>query len=167
MATRSREGFDRFFVGGVTEQVVRHAECPVLSVREPEHKGPLPYRVVLVSTDLSPASSRVYPMAALLARRFASRIVAVHVASARVGSGQPKAEDDVRQHLGADFNGLEVTVRIEEARAPWSRIVDAAREERADMVALSRQGSDSLGDKVLGSNTDRVLRYAPCPVLVA
>lgn len=165
MATRSRDGFDRFFVGSVTEQVVRHAECPVLSVREPEHGGPLPYRVVLVSTDLSPASSRVYPIAALLARRFAAHVVAVHVVKGP--SEDASAEADVRRQLGHHFDGLELKVRIEEARAPWSAIVDAAREERADIVALSRQGKDSLGDKILGSNTDRVLRYAPCPVLVA
>jgi nucleotide-binding universal stress UspA family protein len=168
MATCSRVGFDRFFVGSVTEQVVRHAECPVLGVREPEHGGPLPYRVLLLSTDLSPASSRAYPMAALLARRFAARVVAVHVAAATAGAGAggPTADGDVRRHLGRDFDGLEVKVRIE-SRAAWSGIVEAAREERADVVALSRRGSDSLGDKILGSNTDRVLRYAPCPVLVA
>jgi nucleotide-binding universal stress UspA family protein len=73
----------------------------------------------------------------------------------------------VRGHLGAKFEGLQPLVRIEQGRAPWRCIAEVAREERADVVALSRQGSDSLGDKILGSNTDRVLRHAPCPVLVA
>ena len=165
MATRSRHGFDRYFVGSVTEQVVRHAECPVLSVREPEHGGPLAYRVVLLSTDLSPASRRAYPMAALLARRFGARVVAVHVVPK--GTDGASARAAVADELGPELAGIELEVRIEEGRSAWSRIVGAAREERADVVALARQGSDSLGDKILGSNTDRVLRYAPCPVLVA
>ena len=86
MATRSRRGFDRFFVGSVTEQVVRHAECPVLSVREPEHGGPLPYRVLMLTTDLSPAARRAYPLTALLARRFDARVVVVHVTPEADGS---------------------------------------------------------------------------------
>jgi nucleotide-binding universal stress UspA family protein len=163
MATHSRHGFDRFFVGSVTEQVVRHAGCPVLSVREAEHGGALPYRLLLLATDLSPASRRAFPMAALLARRFGARVVAVNVP--RGGGRERPRPDDVRDHLGTDLDGLELAVRIEEGRAPWSRIVEVAREERADLVALSRQGGDSLGDKILGSTTDRVLRYAPCPVL--
>jgi nucleotide-binding universal stress UspA family protein len=166
MATRSRHGFDRFFVGSVTEAVVRHAECPVLSVREPDHGGPLPYRVLVLSTDLSAAARRVYPLTALLARRFDIRVVAIHV----VPKARPASQDlldAVRQDLQEDFNGVDVSVRIEKGSSPWRHIADAAREERADVVALSRQGSDRLGDKILGSNTDRVLRYAPCPVLVA
>jgi nucleotide-binding universal stress UspA family protein len=164
MATRSRHGFDRFFVGGVTEQVVRHAECPVLSVREPEHGGPLPYRVLLLSTDLSAAARRAYPVTALLARRFDARVVAVHVAP-KASAGSPELLEAVRQDLREDFGGVDLGVRIEEGGSPWRCIVEAARAERADVVALSRQGSDSLGDQILGSNTDRVLRYAPCPVL--
>ena len=33
MATHGREGLSRFFLGSVTEQVIRRAPCPVLAVR--------------------------------------------------------------------------------------------------------------------------------------
>lgn len=36
MGTHGRTGFDRYFLGSVTEKVVRHAEMPVLSVHEPD-----------------------------------------------------------------------------------------------------------------------------------
>jgi len=36
----------------------------------------------------------------------------------------------------------------------------------ADLVVMSSHGHDSLGDHILGSTTDRVLRHASCPVLV-
>ena len=57
------------------------------------------------------------------------------------------------------------TVRIAEG-APWRAIVAAAGEEAADAVAIGRHGADASGDGLLGSATDRVLRNAPCPVLV-
>jgi nucleotide-binding universal stress UspA family protein len=37
MATHGHTGLKHFFLGSVTENVVRHARCPVLAVREREH----------------------------------------------------------------------------------------------------------------------------------
>lgn len=161
MAMRSRMGFSRFFVGSVTEQVVRHAGRPVLAVRDAGQEA-MPYRVVLVATDLSTASRRAFPTAALLARRFSARVVAVHVASE---SGARPTPDEVRRFLRPDFE--DAAARVVSGGAPWRGIVDTAGEEKADLVAVSRQGADSLGEEILGSTTDRVLRHAPCPVLVA
>jgi nucleotide-binding universal stress UspA family protein len=33
MGTHGRSGLSRFFLGSVTEKVVRHAPCPVLTIR--------------------------------------------------------------------------------------------------------------------------------------
>jgi nucleotide-binding universal stress UspA family protein len=45
--------------------------------------------------------------------------------------------------------------------------VRSARAFKADLVAMSTQGRDSVSDRILGSNAERVVRQAPCPVLVA
>ena len=50
---------------------------------------------------------------------------------------------------------------------PWAEIVGAAAERQADLIVMSSRGHDSLGDEIFGSTTDRVLRHAPCAVLVA
>lgn len=39
MATHGRSGAGRLFLGSVAEQVVRHAACPVLTVRQPGIKA--------------------------------------------------------------------------------------------------------------------------------
>jgi len=161
MPMQSRSGFSRFFVGSVTEQVVRHAGVPVLAIRDPGGRPPSPYRVVLLATDLSGASRRVFPAAAILARRFGARVAAVHVAPP--DAMVRPAREHVRAFLRPDFE--EASVRIEEG-APWRAIVRAAEEEKADLVAVARHGADSLGEEILGGTTDRVLRHSPCPVLV-
>jgi nucleotide-binding universal stress UspA family protein len=162
MPMQSRSGFSRFFVGSVTEEVVRHSGVPVLAIRDPGARPPGPYRVLLLATDLSEASRRVFPTAGILARRFGARVVAVHVAppDAMV---RPTREH-VRAFLRPDFE--DTSIRIEEG-PPWRAIVRAAEEEQADLVAIARHGVDTLGEEILGSTTDRVLRHAPCPVLVA
>jgi nucleotide-binding universal stress UspA family protein len=35
-----------------------------------------------------------------------------------------------------------------------------------DLIVMSTQGLDSLHDQIIGSNAERVLRHAPCTVLV-
>jgi nucleotide-binding universal stress UspA family protein len=177
MATRSRKGFASWFLGSVTHEVVQHAGRPVLCVRPGRNGEAPPYRRLLVPTDFSPASRRAFPLAALLARAFEAKVEALHVGAppplALVtgvpGSGQPDVptENDVRGFLSPDFDEVPVEASVHLTGAPWYRIVRAAEERGTDLIVLSTQGHDSFRDGLVGSTTDRVLRHAPCSVLVA
>ena len=177
MAVRSRKGFASWFVGSVTHQVVQHAHRPVLCVRRSRHHGLLPYRKLLVPTDLSPASRRAFPMAALIARSFEADVSAVHVSAppplaVLTGAPTPGAaaaptEADVRRFLSPELDRVAVEASVYVTGAPWYRIVQAAEEQKTDLIVMSTQGHDSVRDGIVGSNTDRVLRHAPCSVLVA
>jgi nucleotide-binding universal stress UspA family protein len=177
MATRGRTGFASFFLGSVTEQVAQHARRPVLCVRKSGHGVVLPYERILVPTDLSLASRRAFPLAALLARKLGATVVALHVlrpptVAALVGVPGAAAvavtgEGELRRFLQPDFDGVAVEAHVYPAGAPWDRIVTSAAGEKADLVVMATQGHDSVRDGIIGSNAERVLRHAPCPVLVA
>jgi nucleotide-binding universal stress UspA family protein len=177
MAVRSRKGFATWFVGSVTHQVVQHARRPVLCVRRSPRDGAPPYRKLLVPTDLSPASRRAFPMAALLARSLGAEVAALHVVPPpplAVLTGMPgpggapaPGEADVRRFLCPELEAVPVDASVYVTGAPWYRIVQAAEEQRTDLIVMSTQGHDSVHDGIVGSNTDRVLRHAPCSVLVA
>lgn len=168
LATHGREGLSHLLLGSVAEKVVQHAFRPVLCVREPDHGPALPCRRILVPTDLSLASRLAFPMAALFVRTFEAEVVAVHVRSERRhgASAEPVGEADLRRVFQPDFAETQVTPRVLEGTV-WDRIVAAAREERVDLIVMSTRGHHSLADEILGSNTERVVRHAPCPVLVA
>jgi nucleotide-binding universal stress UspA family protein len=169
MATHGREGLQHFLLGSVTESVFRNSSRPVLCVRASAHGGGLPYRRILVPTDLSPASRLAFPIAGFLARLFCSEVIAVHVTGARDHAGavsEPPTEAWLWKFLQPDFHGLEVTAQVHGGPV-WERIVETARVEKADLVVMSTRGHDSLADHVVGSNTERVVRHAPCPALVA
>jgi nucleotide-binding universal stress UspA family protein len=159
MPMQSRSGFSRFFVGSVTEEVVRNADVPVLAIRDPQRRAPAPARTILVATDLSVASRSVFPAVAALARPFGARVVVLHACEA----GGERTEDDVRRFVGTELGDFRV--RMAEGPA-WRALAAAASEEAADAVAIGRHGADATGDGLLGTTTDRVLRRAPCPVLV-
>jgi nucleotide-binding universal stress UspA family protein len=175
MASRGRKGFASFFLGSVTEQVVQHAGRPLLCVRKSGHGLVLPYQRLLVPTDFSPASRRAFPLAALMARSFEAKVTALHVAPAptlAALTGVPDAppprptEDQVSGFLQSDFAGLPVEARVCATGAPWYQIVKTAEEQKSDLIVMSTQGHDSIRDGIIGSNAERVLRHAPCPVLV-
>jgi nucleotide-binding universal stress UspA family protein len=175
MATHGREGLAHFFLGSVTERVVNHARRPVLCVREPAHGTALPYRRILVPTDLSLASRRAFPMAALLAQEFDAEVLMLNVytpqpvtaagAAPRSLTVSPPTEAAVWRFAQPDFTGLDVTA-LTTVGTVWDRIVDTAGVEKADVVVMATRGLDSLSDRILGSNTERVVRHAACPVLV-
>jgi nucleotide-binding universal stress UspA family protein len=140
----------------------------VLCVREPEHGGALPYKRILVPTDLSLGSRMAFPIAARFARRFGSEILALHVTGS--GAAGPPSELPSEAWLwrfcNPDFPGTAVSAQLQHG-VVWQRIVETARIEKADLIVMSTRGHDSLSDRVMGSNTERVVRHAPCPVLVA
>lgn len=176
MATHGRDGLGHLLLGSVTEKVFRGAGRPVLCVREPAHGARLPYRRILVPTDLSLASRLAFPMAALLARSLGAEILGVYAVPEPAAAslmGFPQAEPVVVpteaalwKFLQEDFAGLDVTAQVHRGTT-WDRIVQTARVEEADLIVMATRGHDSLGDAIMGSNTERVVRHSPCPVLVA
>jgi nucleotide-binding universal stress UspA family protein len=175
MSTHGRQGVARLVLGSMTERVLETVSGPTLCVREPEHGSPLPYRRIVVPTDMSDASRRAFPVAAMLARAFDAQVLAVHAADIRSGRatwGITRAIDDalpseaaVADFLSADFQGVRVLPRTEVGSA-WDCITRIAAEERADVIVMSTHGVDSVADRFLGSHAERVVRQAPCPVLV-
>lgn len=177
MSTHGRQGLSRLVLGSVTERVVRFAGSPVMCVREPDHGVALPYRRLLVPTDLSEASRRAFPIAAELARSFGADVIALHVAappdaaasgtsgiSYAVEVGLP-SEERLLSFVAPDFEGVRV-VPVVEIGSAWDVILAAARVERADLIVMSTHGRGGLAQRMLGSHAGRVVRHACCPVLV-
>ncbi len=174
MSVRAQERFSPILAGSTTGRLLRRGMRPILCIREPEHGVALPYRRILVPTDLSEASRGAFPLAALLARRFGAEIVALHaetveappalVGTAHAVESSP-SEKDVLAFVADAFRGFRVLPRIALGSA-WTAIVETARTEHADAIVLSSHGQDSLEDRLMGSHAERVVRHAPCPVLV-
>jgi nucleotide-binding universal stress UspA family protein len=173
MASHSRGALGSFFLGSVAQQVLQNAGRPVLVIGPGCRTRPDTYARVVVATDLSEVSRRAFPIAGLLASRFDADVVAVYAVPRPLLTAladHPQALAAVvpsaatLRSFVADFAGCRVTPRVEQGAA-WERIVAVAREEKADLIVMATQGADSLGDRLLGSQTERVIRHAPCPVL--
>lgn len=138
-----------------------------------------PLRTVLIGTSLGEESDQVVRAGIDIARATGARVALVHAASFEpllidVGAGPDfereqiaRRQDELRrqiERLGIEEHelaGSEVQVG-----APYRIVSEAAERMGADLVVVGATGSGPLAAELLGSTADRVLRKAPCPVLV-
>jgi nucleotide-binding universal stress UspA family protein len=57
------------------------------------------------------------------------------------------------------------TLQVRHGRA-FQEIAEAARSLPADLIIIATHGYTGIKHALLGSTTERVVRHAPCPVLV-
>lgn len=184
MGTHGRSGFDRFFLGSVTEKVLRKAPCPVLTV--PPHAPAAPpsavsIRTILCPVDFSPAALEAFGFALDLARRANASVVLVH-AIEFLAEEEPRAfehfsvpefraylAEDARQRLQSLVSGeaplsLGVNIEVVVGRAHHG-ILHVAADESADLIVMGAQGRSGAALALFGSTTQQVVRGATCPVL--
>jgi nucleotide-binding universal stress UspA family protein len=81
LGTHGRSGFERLFLGSVTEKVVRKVACPTLTV--PPHDQvpaePVSFKKILCPVDFSPTSTRALEYAVSLAKESDARLMVLHV----------------------------------------------------------------------------------------
>lgn len=138
-------------------------------------------RSILVPTDFSPASEKALAYAVPFARQFGAKLTLLHVvepvATPDFANSFPLAvENDkvmaqCRQHLEGVCRNLEIGPKLMEKTLvrygrSFHEITDAARTLKVDLIIISTHGYTGLKRALLGSTTERVVRHAPCPVLV-
>jgi nucleotide-binding universal stress UspA family protein len=82
--------------------------------------------------------------------------------------------DDAREHFEESFKKIakhaqELEVEFETAIAvghPIQQIVHRAEADHTDLIVLGRRGMSRFEKMLVGSTSEKVLRYAHCPVMV-
>jgi nucleotide-binding universal stress UspA family protein len=136
---------------------------------------------ILVPIDFSAMSKRAFQYALRFAEQFRCEIVLLHVVEPeRVIAGTPLAVD-VFAELEEDTTAAEadlaalaassrnrpnsVTSVVRTGHAP-NEITKAAKDLDVDLIMISTHGYTSWRHLCISSTAERVVRAAPCPVLV-
>jgi nucleotide-binding universal stress UspA family protein len=191
LGTHGRSGFDRLFLGSVTERVLRHAPCPVLTVTTravPAYReGRPPFERIVCPVDFSDASTRSLEHALSLAQEARARVTLMHA----IEQFPPEEEGTMAHFEMARFDMAGVHQAMEKiARArleqaipegardwcrpeilvargrAWRAILEAAEERDADLIVLGVHGRNPVDLTFFGSTTQHVVRAARCPVMV-
>jgi universal stress protein A len=169
--------------GRVVVEVDRKDEPLLAAAEQAATPSPSPFnlRRILVPTDFSDCSRKALEYAIPLARQFGARLLLLHVlpVSYFVGSEfgpvdfpVPEAEwrtssERELRTLAERTIGSQVPFDTEVRQGqPMVEITACAVESQADLILLSTHGRTGLRHVLVGSVTENVVRYAPCPVLV-
>ena len=181
MGTHGRQGLDRLLLGSVAEEVVRRADCPVLTVRPDAVQTPHALRRVLAPVDFSPSSWLAVAYAEHLAALSGAQLDLLHVVetlptyglvdippafpppSGEVEAEAHEALRDLAREAGGPRPALATHVL---AGHPTIGVLQAAASLCPDLIVLPTHGRSGLKRLVLGSVAEQVVRRATCPVLV-
>ena len=147
-----------------------------------EYTYALPPTHILVPLDCRAHTHHVFDYALALAGKLQARLTLLHIlempaAEEAAGYVSVSVADYLRQyeverrrtldtyaHQARDA-GLSCDVTLDHGD-PFHHILDLAREQEADLILMGSQGRTGLPHMVLGSVAEKVVRLAPCPVLV-
>lgn len=141
---------------------------------------PVTLKKILVSLDFSAPSKKALRYAVPLAERFDASLCLLHVLE------PPSLVNDLRNVplvvsdaavLNRLHHKLVILARQEikplihvnplvRVGRPSHEIVTAAKDLNVDLIVIATHGHTGLKHVVLGSTAERVVRHAPCPVLV-
>lgn len=194
LSNTGRSGLKRVVLGSTAERIIRHAHCPVLTVRRqmnesakrllalqpPLYPKTLPWRRILVPLDFSLTSLRALKLAVPLARRSEARLLLLNViepnpyATGMEGAVLVLPEVTVARNAKKQLpqvarrfvpKSIPVTSLVGNGRAA-DVIVKTAEEKGADLIMLSTHGHTGLDRLLMGSTAEQVVRSAKCPVFV-
>lgn len=174
IGTHGRTGLGRLLLGSVAEQVLREASCPVLTVKQ-SSVTPKP-KTIIFPMDFSESSEAALGVAFALARDYHARLIILHVVSpgpmVSYGEFEKLLEQSsgYRRELEEKLRQCQKPECKEEFRLeegdPANVILRVAQEVPCDLIVMGTHGRTGLRHLLLGSVAEKILRNAPCPVLM-
>lgn len=188
MTTHGRGGFQRAWLGSVTDALIRTLPVPVLALHAQEQTADWPHarpiRHVIAATDGSPIADNAFRAALAVCATMKASCTLVHAVAPPMPAypafvGETIAyTGDITDYKPAvllsmtryDEMALKakvplVTRVIVDAR-PADAILRCAMEENADLIVVGTHGRKLVARWLLGSVADKVIRGATVPVLV-
>ncbi len=173
MGRRGKRLIERSLIGRVTARVIGHTQRDVLVVPNNTVVG---WKTIVLATDGSKYSAAAAEKAISFAKSYGGELKVLSVADvpAEFYAEAPKAvEDLVKKARGfvavvkkqAEAAGVKVETFVGEAEA-FEAITNLAKEQKADMIIIGSHGRTGLRRLLMGSVAEKVIGYAPCPVLV-
>ena len=186
-ATHGRSGLKRFFLGSVTERLMRTLPCPLLVLRGPDEESipeklkKFPFKKILVGCDFSADSQKAFDYSLSMAQEFESELHLVHVVEPSEYKDLFKLPAESGEKFKQDLYDMAkeklmsmvpkdalswITLKTSVAVGkPYEELVRYAEMNDIDLITLGIRGYGMVEELLVGSNTDRVVRRTPCAVL--
>lgn len=173
MGRRGLRPVERMLVGRVTARVIGHSQRDVLVVPNGTKVG---WKTIVLATDGSKYSTSAADRAISFAESYGGELKVLSVVDvpAEFYAEAPQAVEEMvgkaKEYVAgvkrrAEGAGVKTETFVGEAEA-FEAITALAKEQNADMIVIGSHGRTGLRRLLMGSVAEKVIGYAPCPVLV-
>ena len=185
MSTHGRTGLSRIALGSIAERVLQNATLPLLLVRNQKaSEADTKIQQILTPLDGSDFAEQAVPVASEMAKQCNASLTLLRVIQELdehnkrlLFKNQQEAEESMRRWKALSSRYLEqVAYRLYSdgfkvhaeilSGDPDSTICTTAETLPADLIVMSTHGRSGVARWVYGSVANKVLRNAPCPVLL-
>jgi nucleotide-binding universal stress UspA family protein len=173
MTTHGRTGFSRFFLGSVSEKVLRTSHVPVLIVNEERELENLDR--IMVTTDFSDHSKEAFPVAKEIARKANATLEVVNILAFDPQHDDEPDESKIEvrnqrmnvlaKELLHDISDQVKTNVIVSSDTPHEAILNHNLNNPHDLIVMSTVGRTGIDYLMMGSTTANVARHVKSPVL--
>ncbi|MEW6714288.1 MAG: universal stress protein [Nitrospirota bacterium] len=171
MGRRGMSRIERALVGSVTASVIAHSSRDVLVV---PNKTALGWENILLPTDGSRYSDIAVDKTLELASNYGSSITAVSIVDVteEFYSEAPEAVEELIRNakrfvesIAKRADGIRTTTLVKEGES-FEVITKLAEEIHSGIIVMGSHGRTGVKRFLIGNVTEKVIGYAPCPVLV-
>ncbi|NOT95663.1 MAG: universal stress protein [Nitrospira sp.] len=172
VGSQGLDALDRFMLGSVSTNLIHHATCPVLVVKD----AAVPLRRITLATDGSAASAKAL---AFVVKNFQPDTstgkgghVPIHVTVIHAmpfikypelkAASRHLVEQNLRKLVKAGFTAEAVY----QLGKPAEEIMKVASKHQADLIVMGAKGLGAIARFLLGSVSTRVVQHSSCSVLV-
>lgn len=169
MGTHLRHGWRRALLGSVSDGVIHGSPCPVLTVANQDRfVGAAPYAVtnIMCPVNFSDVAGESLRVAAKLAEVFSARLTIVHVIEPGQVVDTLADEEKVRRWVAPELQEVCYYRELVVRGGPAERVLDCADDLDCDLLVVGAQHKLLRDDTVIGTTTERLIRFASTPVLV-
>lgn len=135
---------------------------------------------VLFTTDFSQAANTALPHALKIAQQYGANITILHVATPYAhelskpeyqyhyldqGNYEKYVDESMSELFQTIGSPQEINTTITRDRSSASGILSFIEQNGIDLIVMGTHGRSAIAHFLLGSVSEKIVRYAPCPVL--
>jgi nucleotide-binding universal stress UspA family protein len=164
MGTHGRHGWRRAILGSVTESVLHDTDRPVLTVTPGIVASGI--KRVLCPVNFTYIARESLRSASSIASAFGAELVVMYVAEGVQPPQLPDVEAAFNLWVDPAVRGrAQYRLSVVSEGNPAERVLDTAGNIEADLIVIGAQHKFFSDATVIGTTTQRITRFARCPVL--
>jgi len=164
MGNRGETEAEVFSLGSIAEKVSRHAEGPVLIVKQKTKLSK-----ILVAIDGSESAKKALEYAVQLAKKHKAKITLLNVGESKIFGLKPEVARKIGESIlfdaAAKVKELKLNTQLEFGN-PAETIIEVAEKGNYDLIVVGNRGLSSVKRFFLGSVSDDVSHHAKSSVLI-